>query len=73
MLFLRGFYWLAVLIVIKITFDWGRLKGFASRNTDGSLALGNIVRSLVMSFFVWLLLLLASAPLTMAAFKLARY
>lgn len=71
-LFLKGFYWLSVLIVIKVTFDWGRLRGYPMVREDGTLAVSHIVRCAVMCLLAWVSLLLIFAPLTMAAFKLAR-
>jgi hypothetical protein len=70
--FLKGFYWLSVLIVIKVTFDWGRLRGYSWIRENGTLAVSHIVRCVVMCLLAWVSLLLIFAPLTMAAFKLAR-
>lgn len=69
---LRLFYIVAVLIVLKYTFAWGRRRGFPVRREDGSIAISHVFRNLVMAAIVWAMLLLVFAPLVMLAFKLAR-
>lgn len=69
---MRLFYAIAVLIVLKLTFAWGRLRGFPAIRDDGRWALGHIVRNLVMAALLWCMLLIVSAPFVMVAFKLAR-
>ena len=70
--FLKIFYLLAALIVLNFTFAWGRLRGFAATRNDGSLALGHVVRNLVMSAIVWMGVLFIFAPLMMLVFRLTR-
>ena len=71
-IFLKSFYVLAVLITLNFTFAWGRLRGFAARREDGSIAVAHVVRNLVMSGIVWMCLIFLFAPLAMLAFRLAR-
>ncbi len=69
---MRISYALAVLIVLKFTFAWGRYRGFPARARDGSIAISNVVRNLVMAAIVWAMLLLFVAPLVLLSFNLAR-
>jgi hypothetical protein len=68
----RGFYLLAVLIVLKFTFAWGRIRGFAARREDGSIAVSHVLRNLVMAGIVSAVLLFLLAPFMMLVFKLTR-
>ena len=69
---LKIFSLLAALIVLNFTFAWGRLRGFAARREDGSIAFGNVLRNLVMSVIVWFAVVFVFAPLFLFAFRLAR-
>jgi hypothetical protein len=71
-MFVRGFYLLAVLIVLKFTFAWGRSRGFAARREDGSIAISHVLRNLVMAAIVFAVLSFLFAPLMMITFKLTR-
>jgi hypothetical protein len=69
---LRLFYLLSIAIVLKVTFAWGRQRGFPARLADGTIALGHVLRSLTMAVIVWGVLVLVFAPFFLLAFKLAR-
>ncbi|MEN9663064.1 MAG: hypothetical protein RL324_2013 [Verrucomicrobiota bacterium] len=71
-LFLKGFYLMALLIVLKYTFSWGHQRGFPVADSDGRMSITNVLRNLVMTAIVWGLLLLVSAPLAMLAVRLAQ-
>jgi hypothetical protein len=62
----------AVLIVLKVTFAWGRLRGFPARQDDGHIAFSNVLRNLVMAAIMFGVILFAFAPLVLVAFRLAR-
>ncbi len=66
------FYIVAILIVLKFTFAWGRRRGFPAKNEDGSIAISHVLRNVVMAAIVWGVLLFVFAPLIMFAFQLAR-
>ena len=68
----RLFCAVAVLIVLRVTFAWGRLRGFPATREDGSWALANIVRNLVMSAIVGVVLLAVSSHFIITVFKFAR-
>jgi len=70
--FLKIFNLLAALIILNFTFAWGRLRGFAARREDGCIALGHVVRNLVMSVIVWMGVVFGFAPLAMSVFRLNR-
>lgn len=69
---MRLFQIVTVLIVLKATFAWGRLRGFPARTEAGTIAVPHVVRNLVMAAIMCTVLLLAFGPLEMLAFKLAR-
>ena len=69
---IRIFYAVAVLIVLRVTFAWGRRRGFPAVNEDGGIVVSNVLRNVVMAGLVWVVLILLIAPLIMAAFRLAR-
>ena len=69
---IRIFYFLAVFIVLKFTFAWGRIRGFPAKREDGRVAISHVMRNLVMSVIVWCALILLFAPIMMFTFKLAR-
>jgi hypothetical protein len=71
-LILKSSYLLAVLIVLKFTFAWGRLRGFSPRNEDGSISVSHMLRNLVMAVLVWVMLSALFAPFLLLAVKLAR-
>ena len=71
-MFIRGFYLLAGLIVLKFTFAWGRIRGFAVRGEDGSIVVSHVLRSLVMAAIVSVALLFLTVPFMMLAFKFTR-
>jgi hypothetical protein len=68
----RVFYLLAVLIVLKFTFAWGRSRGFAARREDGRIALSHVLRNLVMAAIVMAALSFLFAPVMMLMFKITR-
>lgn len=69
---IRLFHAVAVLVVLRVTFAWGRRRGFPARKEDGHIVISNVLRNLVMAAIMWGVLLLAFAPLMMMAFQLAR-
>ena len=69
---MRLFYFVAIFIVLKFTFAWGRRRGFPAKRDDGSIAISHVLRNLVMAAIVWSVLLLVFAPLVMLAFQLTR-
>jgi hypothetical protein len=70
--FLKLFYLVGALIVLKFTFAWGRMRGFAARREDGSFIVSHVLRNLVMSAIVWMGVSLAIAPFAMFIFQQAR-
>jgi hypothetical protein len=68
----RGFYVLAGLVVLKVTFAWGRIRGFAAKGDDDRIVFSHVLRILVMAAIVSAALLLLTAPMMMLAFKLTR-
>jgi hypothetical protein len=68
----RGFTLLAVFIVLKYTFAWGQLRGFAAKRADGRIDLDHVVRNLAMSALVWVMLTILFGPLFSISFQLAR-
>jgi hypothetical protein len=70
--FLKIFNLLAALVILNFPFAGGRWRGFAVRREDGSIALGHVVRNLVMSVIVWMGVVFISAPLAMPVFRFNR-
>lgn len=68
----KAFYGLALVMVLKSTFQWGMLRGFPATRESGHIAIENIVRNLVMAAIAWFVLILIFAPFIFAAFRLAR-
>lgn len=71
-LFMRGFGLLAVAIIVKYTFAWGRLRGFPARRADASIHGGNLARNLVASAIVCLGVVFISGPFIAALARMAR-
>lgn len=68
----RPFSILAALIVLKCTFDWGRLRGYPARRDDGAIAWTNVVRNLVMSAIVGIGVTFAAGPIAIVAVQLGK-
>ena len=71
-LLVRIFCVLAGLIVLKVTFAWGRVRGFAARGEDNHIVVSHVLRILVMAAIVSAVLVLVTAPIMLAGFKLGR-
>lgn len=69
---LRGFYAMAMMVVVKSVFIWGEARGFPLRRADGRIHFAHLFRSLVMAVIAIPVVLLLAAPLSWLAFQLAR-
>lgn len=70
MFLLRLFQLLAVMALLKATFQWGRSRGFPVRSEDGRLLFDNLLSNLVMAGLVIIVLVLVCSPLIVAAVRL---
>jgi hypothetical protein len=71
-LVIRTFSVIAALTVLKFTFEWGRLRGFSVGREGGGIAVGNLVRNLMMSAIVFVVITVLFGPLILFAFQIAR-
>lgn len=71
-LLFRGLGVLAVALILKYTFAWGRLRGFAVKRKDGGIDGLNLCRTLVAAAIVLVCVVLLSGPVILALVKSAR-
>ncbi len=69
---LRVFYAMATVLVVKSVFIWGETRGFPIRRADGRIHFAHLFRNLVMAAIAIPVVLLLAAPLSWLAFQLAR-
>jgi len=68
----RTLEFMAAVLILKYTFEWGRHRGFPVGRADGTIAVGNLIRNLVMSAIVLGAVAAAFGPLMLLVVLLAR-
>ena len=63
-----GFYLFAGLVILKVTFAWGRVRGFAGKGDDGRIVFSHVLRALVMAALVSAALWVLTALLIVLVF-----
>lgn len=69
---IRASYILAGLIVVRVTFAWGRIRGFPLQSDGGGIAISHVIRNLTMAAIACVVLLFIAAPFMSLAFELAQ-
>jgi hypothetical protein len=59
----RTVAWLAVFGVGVTTFQWAEIRGFPARNREGHVQVAHIARSLVMTWIMTVVVVIASSPI----------
>ena len=65
-------YLLFGLVVLKVTFAWGRMRGFPAKDDDDRIVISHLLRILVMAVIVCGALFFVTAPFMLLAFRLTR-
>ena len=63
---------LGYVIIVFVTFDWGRMRGFPAKTDEGRYSGSNILRCLVMSFIMVIPVTLVAGPFLLITLRIIR-